>query len=297
MGKGSEVWNSLVCAGSHSNNSAWMGTKNSRKGVQRHLGNEKGMLCDPDLPHSMLRKWKTDGKYAPKYGSSMALGEAGENLVPVREAHRTPASNPWAMAHFLPWSSPKAKGWKSSSHTSSYAQRQQLKQDRVPPPHLFGMPLSTAKPSLPWLPCGMEIVQKSPKGPMKDTKVVYSAAGKLSRRLPKWGASGQTTWIENQMGNHHTWKKYIAPESWQGKLTRQETEGLKYSSHRCSQKVPVTRYTGKSFLRRWRRSKEQHGTGAHILVPARPIPQQHGKQTQVPTGHVEAKTGREHWNT
>lgn len=166
-----------------------------------------------------------------------------------------------------------------------------------PSPPIWDATLSTAKPSLPWLPCGMEIVQKSPKGPMKDTKVVYSAAGKLSRRLPKWGASGQTTWIENQMGNHHTWKKYIAPESWQGKLTRQETEGLKYSSHRCSQKVPVTRYTGKSFLRRWRRSKEQHGTGAHILVPARPIPQQHGKQTQVPTGHVEAKTGREHWNT
>lgn len=164
MGKGSEVWNSLVCAGSHSNNSAWMGTKNSRKGVQRHLGNEKGMLCDPDLPHSMLRKWKTDGKYAPKYGSSMALGEAGENLVPVREAHRTPASNPWAMAHFLPWSSPKAKGWKSSSHTSSYAQRQQLKQDRVPPPHLFGMPF--------W-------VQLSP------ASLDFHVAWRLSRSLPR----------------------------------------------------------------------------------------------------------------
>lgn len=24
--------------------------------VQRHLGNEKGMLCDPGLPHSMLGK-------------------------------------------------------------------------------------------------------------------------------------------------------------------------------------------------------------------------------------------------
>lgn len=31
MGKGSEVWNSMVCAGSHSSNSAWMGTKNSRE--------------------------------------------------------------------------------------------------------------------------------------------------------------------------------------------------------------------------------------------------------------------------
>lgn len=31
MGKGTEVWNSMVCAGSHSSNSAWMGTKNSRE--------------------------------------------------------------------------------------------------------------------------------------------------------------------------------------------------------------------------------------------------------------------------
>ena len=76
-----------MCAGSHSNNSAWMGTKNSRKGVQWHPGNEKGMLCDPGLPHSMLGEWKTDGKYAPKHGPSMALGEAEANLASVQGAH------------------------------------------------------------------------------------------------------------------------------------------------------------------------------------------------------------------
>lgn len=30
--------------------------KNSKKRVQKHLGNKKGMLCDLDLPHSMLEK-------------------------------------------------------------------------------------------------------------------------------------------------------------------------------------------------------------------------------------------------
>lgn len=125
-GKGSEVWNNMVCAGSHSSNSAWIGTKNSRKRVQRHLGNEKGMLCDPGLPHSMLGKWKTDGKYAPKHGPSMALREAGESLVPVWGAHRAFISNFWIMAHFLLCPSPKVKSRKSSSYLSSSAQEWQL---------------------------------------------------------------------------------------------------------------------------------------------------------------------------
>lgn len=94
-GKGSEVWIRVMCAGSHSNNSAWIGTKKSRKGFQRHLGNEKGMLFDPGLPHSMLGKWKTDGKYAPKHGPSLVLGEAEENLVLVWGTHRAFTSNPW----------------------------------------------------------------------------------------------------------------------------------------------------------------------------------------------------------
>ena len=88
------------------------------KGVQRHLGSEKGMLCDAGLPHSVLEEWKTDGKYVPKHGPSMVLRETEENPASVWGVQWALPSDPWSMTHFLPWPSPKAEGRGSSSHPS-----------------------------------------------------------------------------------------------------------------------------------------------------------------------------------
>jgi hypothetical protein len=46
VGKGLDVGSSVAYTGSHSRNSSWMRAKTSRKGIQKHLGNDEGMLCD-----------------------------------------------------------------------------------------------------------------------------------------------------------------------------------------------------------------------------------------------------------
>lgn len=187
----------------------------------------------------------------------MALGEEGGNLVPVWGAHRTLTSNPLAMAHFLPWPSPKAKGRKSSSHPFSYAQTQQLEWNKVPS-HQSGLPhWGWVTPTA----LGSYVVggvsRSSPGAQRKTQKVGDGTAESCSSGghkgdLLSWESNGYSpSFKEIWSPGELTWSKVIERPPYHDWAKKQKIWSILVTDV-C--KVPVehrvTRYRGKSSLQR-----------------------------------------------
>lgn len=158
----------MVCAGSHSSNSAWIGTKNSRE--FRGIWGVRRECCVMLASHILCwRNEKQMGNMFPNMARAWFLEKQKRILLQFEES-REPSLlilGQWPIFFHDLHPRPKAG---SLAHILLFCTRTAAGMKPSPPSTNLGCHRDMAKPSCPQLPSGTEVIQKCARPPSKASE-------------------------------------------------------------------------------------------------------------------------------